>query len=236
MKKLSRFPEKRTAGAVRFSTRGGSPNESLLTRPASIPPGMPPSAPAPCPVIASFSCPPPKKPCFFGDPSFHWKGQAKPVPSKVLRSAQDACTALPRWPALPAEGKITRPASIPPGMPPSAPAPCPATASFSCPPPKKPCFFGDPSFHWKGQAKPVPSKVLRSAQDACTALPRWPALPAEGKITRPASIPPGMPPSAPAPCPVTASFSCPLFAFPAASSFSSRRRRSTSPARPCAWP
>ena len=163
-------------------------------------------------------------------PPFHEK--TVPFPGKTHRGSG----AFFHKGGSPNESLLTRPASIPPGMPPSAPAPCPVTASFSCPPPKKPCFFGDPSFHWKGQAKPVPSKVLRSAQDACTALPRWPALPAEGKITRPASIPPGMPPSAPAPCPATASFSCPLFAFPAASSFSSRRRRSTSPARPCAWP
>ena len=236
MKKLSRFPEKRTAGAVRFSTRG-----ALLTKVSSL---VQLQYRQEClrrhlhraqrPHL--FLARPQKSPAFSGTP--HFTGRARQSPS-LPRSCALRKTLVQRSRA----GRLCRLRARSlvqlqyrqeclrrhlhrtqrPHL-------------FLARPQKSPAFSGTP--HFTGRARQSPS-LPRSCALRKTLVQRSRAgrlCRLRAKITRPASIPPGMPPSAPAPYPATASFSCPLFAFPAASSFSSRRRRSTSPARPCAWP
>ena len=68
-----------------------------------------------------------------------------------------------------------------------------------------------------GRQSPPGSRFFRFASKRLAPLARRLASARRGQVTRPASTLPGMPLSVPLPNPGSASASCPLFAFPAAS-------------------
>ena len=129
---------------------------------------------------------------------------------------------------------LTRPASRRPGRPPWGSGHCPESASSSCPfPQAKAC--GAP-IQFGRQATELPACKVLLRKTLTRRFRRSGSAGGKRAITRPASRRPGRPPWGSGQNRGSASSSCPLSAFPAASSYGKYRRRSTWPERPSAWP